>query len=62
MDGEWVGVDTKWLTPGFRCFFWVLDGVMFKLIHPPRSYALLFLMSFSCCLGGKRGSNGVGCI
>ena len=38
----------------FAAFLGGLGGVMFKLIYPPCSYALRFLMSFSCCLGNKR--------
>jgi len=57
------GVNTKWLTPGFRCFLGRLGGVMFKLVYLSTMQLrsaipfVLFLL-----LGEQKGSNGMGCI
>ena len=55
MDGDWLALTRNGSRLDFAAFLGGLGGVMFKLIYPPCSYALRFLMSFSCCLGNKSG-------
>jgi hypothetical protein len=51
--GNWLALTRNGSRQDFADFLGRLGGVMFKLIYPPCSYALLFLMSFLAIWGTK---------